>query len=102
MYICSSEVTTPSETLATPIETTPTDHLLCYTSMASMEDQEGADMLEQMLLDDELSDTRLGLTLTSIHGNSDEGTDIKSVAMPTYNESTADISEDNCVDCVEW
>ncbi len=73
--------------------------------MASIEDQEAADMLEQMLLDDELSDARLGLTLTSNHSNNEDGTDIKSVAMPTFNEITADtISDENRVslNCNEW
>ncbi len=91
----------PPEPITTPSDPPPPS--LNYAPMESMEDQEAADRLEQMLLDDELSDTHMGLSLTTnVDSNNiikeEDRTDLKSSAMPTAEENTTDANEENRLD----
>ena len=91
------------EPIAPPTDAPPPS--LSYTPVESLEAQEAEDRLEQMLLDDELSDTRLGLSLTTEMVASSqlvddsirsklEVQDSKTVAMTTAEEATVDLKEE--------
>ena len=84
--------------MATPPDLPPPS--LNYAPMESMEDQEAADRLEQMLLDDELSDAHMGLSLTTNVDSikEEDRIDLKSAAMPTAEENTIDANEENRLD----